>query len=72
MVYWVSSDNNRYYWNLNKKIIRRNRISYCNKSLVNMCQDYARMHIGGPMWCTKPTTLGYWEKIKEKRSNEKS
>jgi hypothetical protein len=24
------------------------------------------MHVGGPMGCTQPTTLGYWDKIKEK------
>jgi hypothetical protein len=36
------------------------------------CQDYARMYVGGHMGCTKPTTLGYWDKIKEKQCNEKS
>ena len=39
---------------------------------TNTCQDYARMHVGGPMGCTKPTTLGYWDKIKEKGCNENS
>jgi hypothetical protein len=39
---------------------------------TNTCQDYARMHVGGLMGCTQPTTLGYWGKIKEKGCNEKS
>ena len=29
------------------------------------------MHVGGPMGCIKPTTLGYWDRIKEKGCNEK-
>jgi hypothetical protein len=37
---------------------------------TNTCQDYDRMHVGGPMRCTKPTIIGYWEKIKDKGSEE--
>jgi hypothetical protein len=40
--------------------------------MYQQCQDYDRMHVGGPMRCTKPTILGYWEKIKDKGCNEKS
>ena len=39
---------------------------------THTCQDYVRMHVGGPMECTQPTTLGYWDTIKENGCNEKS
>jgi hypothetical protein len=55
-----------------KKCVRAYMKRYGGWKCTNTCQDYARMHVGGPMGCTKPTTLGYWDKIKEKGCNEKS
>ena len=55
-----------------KKCVRAYMKRYGGWKCTNTCQDYARMHVGGPMGCTKPTTLGYWDKIKEKGCNENS
>jgi len=54
------------------KCVRAYMKRYGGWKCTNTCQDYVRMHVGGPMECTKPTTLGYWDKIKEKGCNEKS
>ena len=48
------------------KCVRAYMKRYGGWKCTNTCQDYARMHVGGSMRCTKPTILGYWDKIKEK------
>jgi hypothetical protein len=35
----------------------------CTGGRTPTCQDYARIHNGGPTGCTKPGTIGYWNLI---------
>jgi len=34
----------------------------CPKPIT--CEDYARVHVGGPGGCTKPSTVYYWNTVK--------
>lgn len=36
---------------------------YCTGGVKPRCQDYARIHNGGPKGCLRSNTLGYWNKI---------
>lgn len=31
------------------------------------CEEFSRLHKGGPNGCTNPSTLIYWAKVKECR-----
>ncbi|CAF1013410.1 unnamed protein product [Didymodactylos carnosus] len=35
----------------------------CVGSRTPTCQDFARIHNGGPTGCTKAATVGYWNKV---------
>jgi hypothetical protein len=35
----------------------------CTGGRTPTCQDYARIHNGGPTGCTKAATVGYWNKV---------
>jgi hypothetical protein len=35
----------------------------CTDGRAPTCQDYARIHNGGPTGCKKPATVGYWNKV---------
>ena len=35
----------------------------CTGGRTPTCQDYARIHNGGPSGCTRSSTLGYWSKV---------
>ena len=37
--------------------------TYCTKGRTPTCQDYARIHNGGPNGCNNPNTLSYWRKV---------
>nr|AJQ21515.1 I-type lysozyme [Mytilus galloprovincialis] len=37
---------------------------YGDSTCGTTCEDYARMHNGGPTGCNKDATDGYWNKIK--------
>lgn len=37
--------------------------SKCTGGRTPTCQDYARIHNGGPTGCTKAATVGYWNKV---------
>ncbi|CAF1608973.1 unnamed protein product [Didymodactylos carnosus] len=37
--------------------------TYCTGGRTPACQDYARIHNGGPKGCTNPATLDYWQKV---------
>ena len=32
---------------------------------IATCEDYARVHNGGPNGCIQPFTVAYWEKVYE-------
>ncbi|XP_041359938.1 lysozyme-like [Gigantopelta aegis] len=38
---------------------------YCTGGRIPTCEDYARIHNGGPLGCRKKATLGYWERVKK-------
>jgi len=35
----------------------------CTGGRTPTCQDYARIHNGGPTGCSKQATVGYWNKV---------
>ncbi|CAF2388977.1 unnamed protein product [Rotaria sp. Silwood2] len=35
----------------------------CTGGRTPTCQDYARIHNGGPTGCQKSATVGYWNKV---------
>lgn len=37
---------------------------YGDSTCGTTCEDYARMHNGGPEGCNKSATNAYWNKIK--------
>ncbi|RNA33333.1 lysozyme [Brachionus plicatilis] len=37
--------------------------TYCTGGRTPTCQDYARIHNGGPLGCKKDSTLTYWNKV---------
>lgn len=37
--------------------------TYCTGGRTPTCQDYARIHNGGPTGCQKTATVGYWNKV---------
>lgn len=37
--------------------------TYCTGGRTPTCQDYARIHNGGPLGCKKDATLYYWSKV---------
>ena len=37
--------------------------SRCTNGRTPTCQDYARIHNGGPTGCQKSATAGYWTKV---------
>jgi hypothetical protein len=37
----------------------------CTGRKTPTCQDYARIHNGGPSGCHKQQTLGYWKKVQD-------
>ena len=37
----------------------------CTGGLAPTCQDYARIHNGGPRGCTKENTMKFWTKVKQ-------
>jgi len=37
----------------------------CTGGRAPTCQDYARVHNGGPNGCRKSSTLRHWQKVKE-------
>ncbi|CAF1200017.1 unnamed protein product [Didymodactylos carnosus] len=39
--------------------------TYCTGGRTPTCQDYARIHNGGPTGCRNPATLGYWQKVQQ-------
>ncbi|XP_052082940.1 lysozyme-like [Mytilus californianus] len=45
---------------------------YGGKTCGTTCEDYARMHNGGPSGCKKSSTNWYWNKIKEAGCNRHS
>ena len=38
---------------------------YCTKGRDPTCEDYARIHNGGPTGCRKDSTKGYWTKVQK-------
>lgn len=38
--------------------------TYCTGGRTPVCQDYARIHNGGPKGCQSSATVGYWDKVK--------
>jgi hypothetical protein len=39
--------------------------TYCTGGTPPTCEDYSRIHNGGPKGCQKSSTLGYWAKVKQ-------
>nr|ABC68610.1 lysozyme [Eisenia andrei] len=39
--------------------------TYCTGGRAPTCQDYARIHNGGPKGCQHASTVGYWNKVKQ-------
>ena len=37
--------------------------TYCTGGPTPTCQDYARIHNGGPKGCKSSATVGYWNKV---------
>ncbi|XP_064603168.1 lysozyme-like [Liolophura sinensis] len=37
--------------------------TYCTGGRTPTCEDYARVHNGGPYGCRHSNTLGYWQKV---------
>ncbi|XP_046340624.1 lysozyme 3-like [Haliotis rufescens] len=37
--------------------------TYCTGGRTPTCEDYARIHNGGPKGCVHSNTLGYWHKV---------
>lgn len=37
--------------------------TYCTGGTPPTCQDYARIHNGGPNGCKSGGTVGYWQKV---------
>jgi len=35
----------------------------CTRGRAPTCQDYARIHNGGPNGCRSKYTVGYWKKV---------
>lgn len=38
--------------------------TYCTGGRTPVCQDYSRIHNGGPKGCTSSATVGYWDKVR--------
>jgi len=38
--------------------------TYCTGGRAPTCEDYARIHNGGPKGCTNSATAGYWAKVR--------
>ncbi|XP_041362083.1 lysozyme 1-like [Gigantopelta aegis] len=38
--------------------------THCTRGHTPTCEDYARIHNGGPGGCHRSATLGYWSKIR--------
>ena len=39
--------------------------TYCTGGRAPTCQDYSRIHNGGPKGCQHASTVGYWNKVKQ-------
>ncbi len=38
--------------------------TYCTGGRAPTCEDYARVHNGGPLGCRESATIPYWQKVK--------
>ncbi|CAF3846434.1 unnamed protein product [Rotaria sordida] len=43
----------------------------CTQNRESTCEDYARIHNGGPMGCRRSSTDGYWKRVSACYSNLK-
>uniref|UniRef100_UPI002348EE61 Lysozyme n=1 Tax=Hirudo medicinalis TaxID=6421 RepID=UPI002348EE61 len=39
--------------------------TFCTGGRTPTCQDYARIHNGGPRGCKSSATVGYWNKVQK-------
>jgi hypothetical protein len=37
--------------------------TYCTGGRAPTCEDYARVHNGGPLGCRESATIPYWQKV---------
>lgn len=38
--------------------------TYCTGGRAPVCEDYSRIHNGGPQGCRSSATVGYWDKVR--------